>query len=255
MIDPKILVFDIETGFNIVAAFSLFNHDPIRYDNIINERYMISAAWKELGKGKTQAVSLLNDKERFADDPTDDYYVVKALRDELATADAVIAHYGNKFDLPYLHTRMVYHGIDPLPKLKYIDTYQIAKRIFRFNSNRLDYLGKFLDVGSKMKTTEGLWLDCLQGKQKAVREMVVYNKDDVELLERVYLKLAPYAPNTLTTINRALDGDWCCPKCGSEKIQKRGPDYTRTTKQWWRVFCTSCRGWSTVPMGENKVIR
>lgn len=255
MIEPKVVIFDIETCFNIVAAFDLFQNHPIHYDNIQQERYMLSAAWKIFGQKSIKSVSLLDDRKRFNNNPHDDYHVVKTLRDELEDADAVIAHYGNKFDMPYLMTRMAYHRIDPLPKIKQIDTYQIARRLFKFNSNRLDYLGEFLGVGKKRHVERGLWLRCLNGEVGALQSMVRYNKRDISLLEDVYKVLAPYAPNTLAVVNRALDGDRVCPKCGSGDIQYRGYDRTRSATVWRKVWCKSCRGWSSTPLADNKVIR
>ncbi len=216
---------------------------------------MISAAWKWFGSNKIESVSTLSDKDRYAKNHKDDYHVVKTLRDKIEEADAVVAHYGDKFDMPYLNSRLAYHRLDPLPKLKQIDTYKIAKSFFKFPSNRLDSLGEFLNVGRKMETRKGLWLDVLAGKKGAVREMVTYNKQDIQLLEDVYKVLAVYAPNQTSVVLRTHgDEDCACGKCGSTNVQKRGPDYSRVATGWHRLFCKDCRGWSTVKIGANKTM-
>lgn len=252
--DPKIMIFDIETSHNILAGFNLLERNMLSFDNILQERHLFSAAWKWAGQKRIHAVSLLNDMKRFNKDTADDFHVVKTLRDEMEKADAIVAHYGDKFDMPYLYTRMAYHDIDPLPKLKQIDTYKIAKRYFKFNSNRLDYLGEFLNVGRKRETPKGLWLRCLAGEKKAIREMVAYNKQDIQLLEDVYDVLKIYVPNTCSAVPRHDHADVACVKCGSYNVQKRGPDRSRVAEGWHRLFCNDCRSWSVVKLTAKKKV-
>lgn len=239
---PNVLIWDIETGFNVAGIFELFPRNGIYYKNIINEKYIISAAFKKLGEGKVWAYSLLDDPERFKKDPTDDYVVVKAIHETLSQADAVVAHYGDKYDIKFVNTRSIYHGFGPLPPVIQIDTYKIAKAKFLFNSNRLNYIGNYLGLGSKISTNQALWMDCLRGIKRAVTDMVTYNKQDVLLLEKVYQKLAPYVPAKL---NRLLfnEGDECCPLCGSENLKPRGWSYTRT-RTYRRFKCGDCSHWS-----------
>ena len=106
---------------------------------------------------------------------------------------------------------------------------------------RSDYLGQFLKVGRKKPTTTGLWLRVLQGDSRAIRDMVSYNKQDVLLLERVFLKLRPYIPNLLS---RELTGGKMdeCPRCGSTSIQSRGV-HRASTQTYGRYRCNDCEGW------------
>jgi hypothetical protein len=238
---PKILVWDIETSFNIVAAFSLFNEHPINHRNILQERHIISVSWKWLGEKKVHSISVADDGARFAVNPHDDFPILDKMHELFEEADAVVHHYGDKFDLPMINARMVFHGLPPLPPIVQIDTKKIASKYFRFNSNRLDYLGIFLNVGKKIDTDPGLWMRCLKGEKKAVEEMVVYNKEDVRLLERVYLKLRPFAK---VHINQQLfrDKDDVCPTCGGNHLQYRGFRYT-ITRKYRRFQCLDCRHW------------
>lgn len=234
---PKIIVYDVETSHNILAAFQLLNkHAMIPAENIIQERYMICASWKELGKKQVKAVSVLDDAIRFAADPCDDFHVIKTMRNLLCGADAIIAHYGDKFDIKMLNSRMIFHGFDPLPNIIQIDTYKIAKQKFLFNSNRLDYIGQYLGLGGKIHTSKGLWLRCLNGNKAAIKEMVKYNKQDVQLLEQVYEELAPFAP---AKMNLNIFDREACPSCGSHLVKKDGHDYTRLN-QYQRYRCKAC---------------
>lgn len=237
----KIIMWDIETGFNVATIFSLFQRGGmLPTDSILQERYIICAAWKEFGAKKVESVSVLDNPKRFKKSVVDDYHVVKTLHKVLSEADAIVAHYGDAFDIKYFNTRCVFHGLEPVHDLIQIDTYKIAKGKFLFNSNRLDYLGKMLGVGQKIKTNSELWLKCLNGSKTAIKEMLKYNKQDVNLLEKVYIKLAPYVPAKL---NRNILDNNACPLCGSTNLEERGKRYTRT-RQYQRYHCLDCGHWS-----------
>jgi hypothetical protein len=236
--DPKILLWDVETSLNVVAVFQL-KQDYIQPESILSERHLICAAWKWLGESKVNAVSLLDDPKRFAKDIHDDYHVCQKLHDVLNEADVIVAHNGDKFDIRFVEARMIINGFSPLPPIVKLDTMKIAKKRFLFNSNKLDYLGKVLGVGRKKPTSSGLWMRVLKGDEKAIKAMVAYNKGDVQLLERVFLKLRPYMPNHLNRELFGLDG---CSRCGSKKLQKRGLS-RNATRVYQRFQCLSCGGW------------
>lgn len=249
MTSPKILYYDIEISLQTVAIFDLKYNDYISPESLVSERHLICAAWKWEGENKVHAVSLLDDSKRYAKDAHDDYHVVKALHGVLSEADVVIGHNSESFDNKYVETRGIYHGLSPLPALTSIDTYKVAKSRFRFNSNKLDYLGRYLGVGRKKPTTPGLWMRVLQGDRKAIKEMVAYNKQDVLLLERVFLKLRPYVNNHA---NLELFGNTGCPRCGSKKVQSRG--FHRAVSRVYRRFqCQSCGGWHKSAVNEKAV--
>ena len=251
MSSPKILVWDIETGYNLARIFSLFNkHKPIPHQAIQKERYMISAAFKELGKGKAYAFSLLDDMKRFKKDPQDDSALVKRVHQEIETADVLIAHYGDNFDIKFFNTRSLINGLPPAPPVLTIDTYKIARQKFLFNNNKLDYIGNVLNLGGKIHTTEGLWNRCYDGEAKAVKEMVVYNKQDVDLLEKVYLKLAPHVPAKLNLNHFYGTFEPVCPLCSSEWLQSRGKRHTRVN-EWQRFQCQDCGHWSAAPIHKD----
>lgn len=241
MAEPRVLIYDLETAHNLTAAFQLYGNDYIPHQNIIRERFIICACWRWLGEKKTHAVSILDDPDRFSKDPYDDKHVVKVLHNLISEADVVVAHNGDKFDNKYLQTRALFHKLSPTPPFTSIDTYKIAKQRFNFNSNRLDYIGKFLGLGGKKKTEEGLWLDVLKGNKRAIRKMVDYNKRDVELLEKIFIRLQPFMPNH---VNRELFGGIGCPRCGSKRFQSRGT-HKAITRVYQRFQCQNpkCMGW------------
>ncbi len=238
---PRLLFWDVETTHNLVATFQLKQQDYIPAENIIQERYLVSAAWKWFGERSVHAVSVLDNPALFSRAPHDDAHVVRVLHGVLSQADVIIAHNGDAYDIKFTEGRMLYHGMPPLPPIPSVDTLKIARHRFLFNANNLDYLGNFLKVGRKKPTQKGLWLKVLRGDKTAIKQMVSYNKEDVRLLERVYLKLRPYAdahPNQALF----LKDNGGCPKCGSTRIIKGGVRVVLTQK-YQRYQCQACGGW------------
>ena len=243
---PRILFWDIETSLQTATIFQLAHNDWINPDALVSERHMICASWKWAGEKKVYAVSTLDDPKRYAKDCHDDLHVVRTLHEVLSEADVIVHHNGDSFDKRYLDTRILQLGLKPLPPMTSIDTYKVAKSKFMFNSNKLDYIGKYLGLGEKIKTTPGLWMKVLNGDKAAVKEMVTYNKQDVILLEAVFNKLQPYCANH---INRELFGGIGCPRCGSTDIQSRGT-HKAITKIYQRFCCNECSGWFRLLKGE-----
>jgi hypothetical protein len=241
---PKIVLWDIETTHNLAAVFKLFGEDYIPHTNIVQERYVVCASWKTLGEKKVYAVSTLDDPALYEKDPHNDLHVVTKLHEVLSDADVIVGHNGDKYDIKFTEGRMLYHGLPPLPPIVKIDTLKEVKNRFLLNSNRLDYIGSFLGVGQKRHTSPGLWLRVLKGDPDAVREMVTYNKQDVRLLERVFLKLQPYMASH---VNRHLFADnglgaTSCPRCGSSRTKSKGLHRT-ITQVYQRRVCLTCGGW------------
>jgi len=236
---PKVLLWDIETSFISTYVFGLTHNDYIPFDNIIDDWFIICASWMYLGDKKASSIDLTVDKKRFAKNHRDDYTVVKKMRDILADADLVIAHYGDKFDLPKLNARLIYHGLDPLPPIRTLDTKKETAKIAKFTSNKLDYLAQIFGLGKKQETNKQLWIDCTEGDVKAIKKMVAYNRNDVVILKKVYLKLRKYFRN-----NPILFGDGLpvCPTCGSTHYQKRGEATTKTMR-YQRYQCLDCGQW------------
>jgi DNA polymerase III epsilon subunit-like protein len=160
----------------------------------------------------------------------------------LAKADEIVAHNGDRFDLKWIRTRALIHGISVMPSPKSIDTLKWAKKYFNFNSNKLDYIAKFLNVGAKMDTGGlDLWKDIVFRKdQEALDKMVKYCKMDVEVLESVFNKLNAY---TLANHNYAVQhgGDkYECPECGAANFRynKKVVTASGTVHHWLK--CKEC---------------
>jgi hypothetical protein len=82
--------------------------------------------------------------------------------------------------------------VPPSP-VKDLDLMSITKANFLFPSNKLDYVAQKLGVGAKVKHSGfKLWLRCMEGDDKAWKEMKTYQIQDVNLLAELYDVLLPW---------------------------------------------------------------
>ncbi len=73
----------------------------------------------------------------------------------LDEADAIVHYNGSRFDIPILHKEFLLAGMPPPAPAKQIDLLQVARRQFRFVSNKLDYVSQALGLGSKTDSVSG----------------------------------------------------------------------------------------------------
>lgn len=212
-INPKVLTLDIETSYNIVRSFQVGSKVFLPHDSIIEERKIITVAYKWLGSD--EIVTLEWDKNQ------DDKELVKLLIEEMNKADEIVGHNCDKYDIPFIISRALYHRIPALAKYKSFDTYKVSKKTFNLNSYKLDYIANFLGFGRKIQHRGmELWDDIILRKcPKAMEEMLEYNIHDVELTEKVYLTLKEYSEASIH--HAVLEGKdkHVCPTCGSEESQ------------------------------------
>jgi len=233
MKSPKILLWDLENS--PLEGYSWDSYEA----NVFVEKdwYMMSFAAKWLGSSKV-ICKALPDYSSYKKDKRDDKALVLDIHKLINEADILIAHNGDKFDIRKFNARCLIHGIEPPDSYKTIDTLKEARKHFKMTSNKLDELGRSLNVGRKMVHTGfDLWRRCMDGDKKAWQIMKKYNIQDVLLLERVYKKLRPWMKNTPNLNLWSRENG--CRNCGSNNLRKRGFEYTVSAEvQIWH--CKDC---------------
>ncbi len=211
---PRILIFDIESS-NLSANFGVI--------------LCISYKWLNTGKVHTIAIT---DFPLFKKDPTNDREVVREFRKVFLQADAVVAHFGQFFDIPMLQTKMIMHGLPVLPKTKLIDTWKIAKKQLKLNSNRLATLISALKIKYKKTELDGpTWVRAMAGNVKAIKYVVTHCIYDVLALEAVFNKLRPLMAESEENFHACKN-----PTYKSEGIR------IKDKKTYRRLYCRKC-GW------------
>lgn len=183
--EARILIYDIETSYNIVKSWRVGYKLNINPQDILHERKIIciSYSWK----GEKEIYNLAWDDNQC------DKFMIEQFIEVLNEADLIVAHNGDRFDLKWIKTRALYHGLPMLVKYNQFDTLKVAKSKFLFNSNKLDYISKFLGAAGKTPTNMKLWDDIILRKcPKALQDMLDYCDEDVRQLEYVYDKLVAW---------------------------------------------------------------
>jgi uncharacterized protein YprB with RNaseH-like and TPR domain len=231
----KRLFFDIETAPNIAMIWQPGYKISVGHDNIIKERAIICVAWKWEGQKKIHCLTW--DKNQC------DKKLLQEFIKVMHEADEIVTHNGDRFDTPWIRTRCLLHGIPMSPDFVSIDTLKAARSKFKFNSNQLNYIAKFLSLGQKKPTGFQLWKDiCLHKCPKALKKMVDYCKHDVRLQEQVWDKMNSYLP---VKTNRADDVDGC-PECGSFNTTISNHRVTAQGTRRIQFQCQDCGKYHTV---------
>lgn len=234
----RILLYDIENSPALGYTWGKYEQDVIEFER---DWYLLSFAYKWAGE-KTVRVLALPDFKTYKKDHYDDKELTKAIWELMDEADVVIGHNSDSFDNKKVQTRMVVHGFAPPSPYKTVDTLKVARKYFRFSSNKLDDLSKTLGIGRKVPHTGfKLWKDCMAGDLKAWALMKRYNKQDVVLLEQVYEALKGWINN-----HPRIGSTKTCPNCEGN-LQSRGFAITRTGKKN-RYQCNSCGAWTQGPL-------
>lgn len=245
----KTLIYDIETMANLGWVWGKWEQDVIQFKE---QWYMLSFAYKWLGEHSVSSYAL-PDFKGYKKNKKNDKKLCQKLWELFDEADVVVAHNGVAFDTKKSQAKFLEHGFPPPTPFQQIDTKKVARKYFKFESNKLDELGRGLKVGGKLTHTGfNLWLGCAErDEKKSWKKMVEYNKRDVQLLEDVYLKMRPWISNP-PNINIFNGTSNCCPHCGKNNLQRRGFAVTRVAKHQ-RFQCQSCGAWSQKPI--NGIIR
>ena len=245
----RIVLFDLETLPNLQEAlkkWTQLGNWPFRTMKA-TVTSVICAGWKVYGSRETHCINAWDYPKRWKKDVNDDYEVCKAIYEVLKTCDVVVTHNGKKFDWKFLQTRLLFHGLPVLPKILHVDTVELARRnLFAF-SNRLGDIGEtFVNEKKLQHTGWQLWVDTYNKCPKALNLMERYCKQDVKLLEKVFIKLMPFVKNMpnrnrYRTVKQIEEGTRVCPTCGEDKLQKNGMKHTTmNSMQRYRCRAEKC---------------
>lgn len=240
----KILGIDIETSPNTAHVWGLYNQN-VGESQILQTGRVMCFAWRWYSEDKKNSPTQFiaewtggrTTKRRHEK-------MVRTAHRLLSEADVVVHYNGTRFDMPTLNREFLKLDLDPPAPYQQVDLLRVAKRQFRFASNRMDHLLRELGIGEKVRH-EGheMWVGCMNGDPERQAAMEEYNLGDVERMEVLYERLLPWIT---THPNHALYDNKpgiCCPNCGSMKLQRRGYQYAKTQK-YQRYQCQDCGSWS-----------
>lgn len=238
----NLLFLDIETAPILMASWSMRSPEAsavwVERDTFI---LMFSYKWAH---EKTVKACCLPDFPRYKRDRYDDKDLCRVLHRLMDKADIICAHNGDAFDIKKINSRLITNGFNPPSPFKTIDTLKTARRVFKFDSNKLDNIGRYLKEGRKIPNTgAALWRGCVEGDLKAWRTLRRYGKQDTALLESVYHRLKSWSPNhPNVNLYDHMRLAHACPTCRSTQVQRRGFMVKLATRRA-RFQCQDCGHW------------
>ena len=234
---PKVLLFDIETSPLQAFIFqkSIWKAN-VGAEQVISEWFMLSWSARWLFDVNIMSERLTG-KEAIKED---DSRLVKSLWKLLDSADLIIAHNGDSFDIPNMNTRFIVHDLPPTSPYQTIDTMLVARKQFGFTHNSLNGLAKIFGFDAKKETDFELWKRCVAGDDEALAYMQEYNKGDVELLELIYLKLRPWI-RSHPNLGLYVDSDVAvCPNCFGDNLTWLDDKFYYTQVGKYPIFQCEC---------------
>lgn len=233
----KILILDIETAPIRAYTWGIWNQN-IGINQIQSDWFCLTWAAKWLFEDKVYSGKISAKEVRSEDDNR----IIKGIWELVNQADIVIAHNGEKFDIPKLNTRFIINGLQPPLPYQQIDTLKHIRRQFGFTSNKLDYVNKLLNLERKTDTNGfELWERCMKGEQDALDKMEEYNINDVKILEETYLHIRSWIkPHPNMGLFILDENQHRCPACGSSDLKDEGKMYHTTANTYELFRCNNC---------------
>lgn len=238
----KILLLDIETA-PLHGSFWAPGKQYVTPEQIEVDSFIIGYSAKWLMSAEMMS-DFCTPEEAIA---RDDKRVIQSAYDLVNEADILIGHNLAEFDIPILKSAWLLHGLKPPMPYQMVDTLKVARREFRFASNKLNYLGQIMLSKEKLKTDRTLWARCEKGDEEALKYMEEYCRMDTLLLEEVFLEMRGWI-KSFPNMGLLMDSRYkCCPNCGSYDIEMTDKYYTTPASQYRVVRCNSCGAPNRLP--------
>lgn len=128
----------------------------------------------------------IDESPKYNDNRSDDRWLAKRIKTELERYAIAIAYNGQRFDVPFLNTRLMLGRSKPLtPGLKHLDPIYAARHRMRLHSNRLQTVIETFRLRTKKTPLDGnLWIKAAVGVKKAMDSVAFHCEKDVEALEQ-----------------------------------------------------------------------
>lgn len=239
----KVLLIDLEVSPTLMWAYGQYETHSVK---VMHPPILLSVAWKWLGEKETHCETIYDDK---MPEKWDDSMLVRQLWHLMDECNIFVSH-NVKFDEKMANAFFLRSNLPRPSWYKTFCTLQTARRFFKLDNNKLDYLGKLLCGEGKAESTYAdCWEDLLYGdedaQKKASTTMKKYNKQDVDLLEKIYNKLLPFAdnhPNMALAVGRPD----LCPRCGYRSTFKiKAYRKTQNSINAIQYQCRHCKAYVT----------
>lgn len=213
MLTRKRLFYDIETSFCQGTFWRPGYDQTIHPNQILKYAQIICISWSWEGDDKVHNLDWGLKKQC-------DKELLKVFIKVLNDADEIVAHNGDRFDIKWIRTRALYHGLEMRPHYNSIDTLKLCKTYLSLPSNKLSEVARYYNLTAKLDPG-GLqtWIDIVINKDKeAMKIMLHYCDGDIVTLKKVYEKIRVYTKPKLNYAVLTGGDKYECPECGHTTI-------------------------------------
>jgi RNase_H superfamily len=167
------------------------------------ETCQLNAAWGVvlMGHGETHGIGkgvlewnyALKDYEGWPMKRSQDGPLVLDIVSQLSAAQIWVAHYGSRFDVPWLTTLLAKHGLPPVER-KLIDPVMILRRKMLIGSNSLEAAADFFRLPyRKMHLAPDVWKAAIfDAEEEAWKLLAERCRSDVRVLSALASRIGPY---------------------------------------------------------------
>lgn len=224
---PKILVVDIETAPAELYGWGMFNQN-FGVSQVKAYPYILCVGAWWLGD---RDVMMFSKWEHGTES------MLQSIADLITEADMIIGKNSERFDVPWLMTEFLKHGIKMPPPTTHLDLEKTARKNFRFLSNKLEFIVEYLGVGKKMDTGGfELWEKVMSGNEAARKKMLRYCARDVKITGKLYRKMRGFIPNHP---HMGFTPKKQCGACGSSHVHVSKWRRTKAMRIQ-QLHCQSC---------------
>jgi len=153
--------------------------------------YCIKPSWK------TKIIAGITEPKTFKKNL--DKSVVEQCVEDMLKFDRIVTYYGTRYDIPFIRTRALYHGLDfpEYGRILHTDLYYMVRNKLRLNSNRLEVACRAV-FGKSQKThiENEYWIRALMNDKESLAYILDHCKKDVLETERLFHKMVEFTKIT-----------------------------------------------------------
>ena len=133
----------------------------------------------------------LDESPHYEKDRSNDIWLARRIKAAVENYTVAIAYNGQRFDAPFLNTRLMLGRSKPLsPTVKHLDPLYAARFRMRLHSRTMAAVAEALGIVEKKTPLEGkTWIQAAAGVKGAMDRVVKHCIMDVQVLEKVTEKL------------------------------------------------------------------
>lgn len=161
---------DLKANVGFMLSWGLLATDGTTYSDCITRREIMGAAMEP------------------------DKRVMQSCLKALHEVDVLVTYFGTGFDLPFLRTRAMVHGLlfPAYGQLLHIDLYYAVKSLMRLTNKRMGTVTEFLGMAPKDHYDVRVWNKARRGDEEALGHIHSHNLSDLTITQDLFISLGPY---------------------------------------------------------------